>query len=67
MKIRELFCFVYEVHKENMFTINLGDGREAPSKASYIYFLNLQLFLYLLFKMYVFVKLYQSKILSMRL
>ena len=20
-------------HKENMFTINLGDGREAPSKA----------------------------------
>jgi len=23
----------YDVHKENMFTINLGDGREAPSKA----------------------------------
>ena len=22
------------VHKENMFTINLEDGREAPSKAS---------------------------------
>ena len=20
----------YDVHKENMFTINLGDGREAP-------------------------------------
>ena len=41
MKIREFFCenpriiFVlfYDVHKENMFTINLGDGREAPSKA----------------------------------
>jgi len=40
-KIREIFCenpriiFVlfYDVHKENMFTINLGDGREAPSKA----------------------------------
>ena len=39
--IREIFCenpriiFVlfYDVHKENMFTINLGDGREAPSKA----------------------------------
>jgi len=24
----------YDVHKENMFTINLEDGREAPSKAS---------------------------------
>ena len=41
LKIREIFCenpriiFVlfYNVHKENMFTINLGDGREAPSKA----------------------------------
>ena len=41
LKIREFFCenpriiFVlfYDVHKENMFTINLGDGREAPSKA----------------------------------
>ena len=36
MKIRELFLFcftMYDVHKENMFTINLGDGREAPSKA----------------------------------
>ena len=39
--IREIFCenpriiFVlfYDVHKENMFTINLEDGREAPSKA----------------------------------
>ena len=30
MKIRELF---YDVHKENMFTINLEEGREAPSKA----------------------------------
>ena len=42
LKIREIFCenpriiFVlfYDVHKENMFTINLGDGREAPYKAS---------------------------------
>ena len=41
MKIREIFCenlriifiLFYDVHKENMFTINLGDGREAPSKA----------------------------------
>ena len=41
LKIREIFCenpriiFVlfYDVHKKNMFTINLGDGREAPSKA----------------------------------
>ena len=40
-KIREIFCknpriiFVlfYDVHKENMFTTNLDDGREAPSKA----------------------------------
>jgi len=45
LKIREIFCenpriiFVlfYEVHKENMFTINLEDGREAPSKASILY------------------------------
>ena len=42
MKIHEFFCenpriiFVlfYDVHKENMFTINLEDGREAPYKAS---------------------------------
>ena len=42
LKIHEIFCenpriiFVlfYDVRKENMFTINLGDGREAPSKAS---------------------------------
>ena len=26
----------YDVLKENMFTINLEDGREAPSKASNI-------------------------------
>ena len=43
LKIHEIFCenpriiFVlfYDVHTENMFTINLEDGREAPSKASY--------------------------------
>ena len=42
LKIREIFCenpriiFVlfYDVEKENMFTINLEDGREAPFKAS---------------------------------
>ena len=42
LKITEIFCenpriiFVlfYDLHKENMFTINLDDGREAPSKAS---------------------------------
>ena len=42
LKIHEIFCenpriiFVlfYDVHKESMFTINLEDGREAPSKAS---------------------------------
>ena len=42
LKIHEIFCenpriiFVlfYDVHKENMFTIDLEDGREAPSKAS---------------------------------
>ena len=41
LKIREIFgenpriIFVlfYDVHKENMFTINLEDGREAPFKA----------------------------------
>ena len=41
LKIREIFCenpriiFVlfYDVHKENLLTINLEDGREAPSKA----------------------------------
>ena len=41
LNIHEIFCenpriiFVlfYDVHKENMFTVNLEDGREAPSKA----------------------------------
>jgi len=41
LKIHQIFCenpriiFVlfYDVHKEIMFTINLEDGREAPSKA----------------------------------
>jgi len=28
-----IFVLFYDVHKENMFTINLGDGCEAPSKA----------------------------------
>ena len=42
LKIHEIFCenpriiFVLfnDVHKENIFIINLEDGREAPSKAS---------------------------------
>ena len=42
LKIHEIFCenpriifvLLYDVHKENMFTINLEDGHEAPSKAS---------------------------------
>ena len=35
MKIRELFFVLfYDAHKENMFTTNLEEGREAPSKAS---------------------------------
>ena len=29
-----IFVLFYDEHKENMFTINLEDGREAPSKAS---------------------------------
>ena len=46
LKIHEIFCenpriiFVlfYDVHKENMFTINLEDGREAAYMDSiYIY------------------------------
>ena len=44
LKIHKIFCenpriiFVlfYDVHKENMFTINLEGGREAPSKASIV-------------------------------
>ena len=30
---RIIFVLFFDVHKENMFTINLEDGREAPSKA----------------------------------
>ena len=30
---RIIFVLFYDVHKENMFTINLEDGREAPYKA----------------------------------
>ena len=41
LKIREIYCEIpriifvlfYDVHKENMFTSNLEDGLEAPSKA----------------------------------
>ena len=33
---RIIFVLLYDVHKENMFTINLEDGREAPYKAIYI-------------------------------
>ena len=31
---RIIYVLFYDVHKENMFTINLQDVREAPSKAS---------------------------------
>jgi len=49
LKIHDIFCknpqiiFVlfYDVHKENMFTINLEDGRKAPYKASLIKKLNI--------------------------
>ena len=34
VKIRELFLLCFTMYTENMFTINLEDGREAPSKAS---------------------------------
>ena len=48
LKIHDIFCenpriiFVlfYDVYKENMFTINLEDGREAPYKASFNKFYN---------------------------
>ena len=32
---RIIFVLFYDVHKENMFTINLEDGRVAPFKASF--------------------------------
>ena len=32
---RIIFILFYDVHKENMFRTNLGDEREAPSKASF--------------------------------
>ena len=35
---RIIFVLFNDVHKENMFTINLEDGREAPSKASNVNF-----------------------------
>ena len=35
LKIHEIiFVLFYDVHIENMFTINLEDGREAPYKAN---------------------------------
>ena len=50
LKIHEFFCenpriiFVlfYDVHNENMFTPNLEDGREAPSKASILKFYDIR-------------------------
>jgi len=46
---RIIFVLFYDVHKENMFTINIEDGREAPSKASSFILLQLIfiLFIYL--------------------
>ena len=37
--LRIIFVLFYNVHKENIFTINLEDGHEAPSKASFHIFL----------------------------
>ena len=34
LKSANFFCFVYDVHKENMFTIKREDRPEAPLKAS---------------------------------
>ena len=34
--LKYYFILFYDVHKENMFRTNLEDGREAPSKASYL-------------------------------
>ena len=40
-KIGEVFClvFIYNVYKENMFTIEIEDGRKAPQKPSLATFL----------------------------
>ena len=35
---RIIFVLFYDVHKENMITINLEDERKAPSKASIDYY-----------------------------
>ena len=37
-----IFVLFYDLHKENMFTINLETGREAPSKASIQSFYNVK-------------------------
>ena len=41
LKIHEIFCenprIIFVLFYMNMFTINLEDGREAPSKASTLY------------------------------
>ena len=39
---RIIFVLFSDVHKENMFTINLEDGREAPFKASNFYMFTFQ-------------------------
>ena len=50
VKIREIFLFLfYDVHKENMFTINLEDGHERPLR---LVFVNLRT--WKLFRIYVF-------------
>ena len=49
---RIIFILFYGVHKENMFTTNLEDGREAPSKASKIK--RISKISYLLHKMQIF-------------
>ena len=62
LKIHEIFCentriiFVlfYDVHKENMFTINLEDGRDALSKASIVHLFTKQNMYYKFFGFYIF-------------
>ena len=40
---RIIFVLFYNVHKENMFTINLEDGRKAPYKASIVIFISISI------------------------
>jgi len=54
---RIIFVLFYDVHKENMFTINLEDGREAPSKASFLNFTKYKTFEHKFLKFWSFINL----------